>query len=151
MDMDAGGQCRQARGLTAEVHGQYVHLVTLQRQFPYQVGPTQGLRRRAGRKFVRDQQQTHQRSISRVSATASRAVSKEKWRRTLRRPLPARCSHKVLSRQASTVASARPAASLASSTSRPCSRKVPSAALAVATTGRPCAMYMLTLPLTPAP
>ena len=42
-------------------------------------------------------------------------------------------------------------ASSATSNSRSCSANIPSTATVVATTGWPCAMLILTLPLTPAP
>ena len=96
------------------------------------------------------------------SPSAMRAEQHAGVPRRARRPArnaPARCAGRCRAsaararhrRTARSTASAKASASSATSTSSPSRRCMPSTAQAVATTGWPCAMLRLTLPLTPAP
>ena len=83
--------------------------------------------------------------------TTSRPASSEKCRATLSSPLRRARSTAPRHRTGAPRRRRRPLPSSATSTSTPSRRCMPSTAHEVATTGCPCAMLRLTLPLTPAP
>ena len=86
-----------------------------------------------------------------AARTVSRALSSEKCRRRCPGPHRAVAVHSAASACSRTTARRSVLASSATSTSRHRRRCMPSTAHDVATTGCPCAMLRLTLPLTPAP